>query len=103
MNDNDDETLDYISSVDPFTPEKTDPSIDAPDEKALERVSKTLAKQKSLYVTIDGMKLFDVKKFNADQREAMANKFVELVGSLEKTVNNAIQGIKEKQNNAIRR
>lgn len=96
MNDTDDE-LDYVSSVDPFTPEKEPPSADADDEKALVRVSKTLAKQKDLYKTIDGLKMFDVKAFNADQREAMANKFVELVGSLEKTVNNAIAGIKEKQ------
>lgn len=97
MNDNDDE-LDYISSVDPFTPEKEPPSADAADEKALERVAKVLAKQRQLYVTIEGMRQFDTKKFNADQREALATKFVELVGSLEKAVNNAIAGIKEKQN-----
>jgi hypothetical protein len=102
MNDNDDE-LDYVSSVDPFTPEKTDPSVDAPDEKALERVSKILAKQKSLYTTIGGMKQFDVKKFDANQREALATKFVELVESLERTVNNAIKGVKEKQGDATER
>lgn len=97
MNDSD-ETLDYVSSVDPFAPESEAPSVDADDEKALERVAKTLSKQKALYVTIDGMKMFDTKLFNADQREAMCAKFVELVSSLEKTVNNAINGIKEKQN-----
>lgn len=101
MNDNDDE-LDYVSSVDPFTPEKESPSADAADEKALERVLETLCKQKDLYKTIDGLKLFDVKKFDANQREAMANKFVELVGSLEKTVNNAIEGVKEKKNGSQR-
>jgi hypothetical protein len=95
MNDNDE--LDYISSVDPFSPEKDDPSIDISDEKALERVSAALSEQKRRYETIDGMKQFDTKKFNADQREAMCAKFVELIGALEKTVNNAIDGVKEKQ------
>jgi predicted hydrolase (HD superfamily) len=103
MNDNDDETLDYISSVDPFTPEVEPPSIDADDEKALKKVSLALAKQKKRYETIEGMKQFDTKEFNANQREAMCAKFVELLISLEKTVNNAIDGIKEKQDNAIRR
>lgn len=99
MNDNEnDDELDYVSSVDPFTPEKEPPSVDAEDEKALKRVAKTLATQKMRYQTIDGMKQFDDKKFNADQREAMCAKFVELVGALEKTVNNAITGIKGKQN-----
>lgn len=102
MNDNDDE-LDYVSSVDPFTPEKTDPSVNAPDERVLETLSKILAKQKALYATINGMKQFDQKKFNADQREALATKFVELVESLEKTVNNAIKGVKEKQGDATER
>lgn len=97
MNDND-ESLDYVSSVDPFTPEKEPPSVDAEDEKALDRVAKTLAAQKLRYQTIEGMKQFDDKKFNADQREAMCGKFVELIGALEKTANNAIHGIKEKQN-----
>lgn len=104
MNDNDnDDELSYVSSVDPFAPEKEPPSIDAADEKALERVATTLAKQKAIYHTMSGMKQFDVKQFNADQREAMCAKFVELIDSLEKTVNNAIQGIKERQNNATRR
>ncbi len=97
MNDND-ESLNYVSSVDPFTPEKEPPSVDAADEKALKRVSIALAKQKQRYVTIEGMRQFDDKKFNADQREAMCAKFVELVSALEKTVNNAVDGIKEKQN-----
>lgn len=101
MNDND-ESLDYVSSVDPFMPDREPPSLDAADEKALERIAKALAKQKQLYITIEGMKQFDTKKFNADQREALATKFVELVGSLEKMVNNAIEGIKEKQNNATK-
>lgn len=96
MDDND-ESLDYVSSVDPFAPEAEPASPDVEDEKALDRVSKALAKQKALYVTIDGMKMFDTTKFNADQREAMCNKIVELIGSLEKSVNNAINGIKEKQ------
>lgn len=96
MNDND-EALDYVSSVDPFTPEKEPASADAPDEKALVRVTKTLAQQKKRYETIEGMKQFDDKKFNADQREAMCAKFVELVIALEKSVNTAITGIKEKQ------
>lgn len=97
MNDNDDE-LNYVSSVDPFAPEKESPSADAADEKALERVSTALANQKKRYETIEGMKQFDDKKFTADQREAMCVKFVELVSALEKTVNNAVDGIKEKQN-----
>lgn len=102
MDDND-ESLDYVSSVDPFAPEDNEASPDVDDEKALERVTKALAKQKALYTTIDGMKLFDTKKFNADQREAMCSKFVELVSSLETTVNNAINGIKEKQHHGPKR
>jgi hypothetical protein len=74
MNDNDDETLDYTSSVDPFSPEKDDPSVDAPDERALVKLARVLAQEKATYGTIDGMKRF------------------------EKTVNTAIGNIKEKQN-----
>jgi adenosyl cobinamide kinase/adenosyl cobinamide phosphate guanylyltransferase len=94
MDDNDSE-LDYVSSVDPFTPEKDDPSVDAPDEKALVRVQRVLAQQKKRYETIEGMKQFD-KKFSADQREELCNQMVTLIDSLSKTVNNAIDNIKEK-------
>lgn len=98
MNDNDngsDSELDYVSSVSPFTPEKDDPSVDAPDEKALKRVKRVLDEQKQRYNTIEGMKQFD-KKLSADQREELCNQFVSLIDSLLKTVNNAIDNIKEK-------
>lgn len=97
MNDNDDETLDYISSVDPFTPEKEPPSIDAADQKSLEKVARVLIDEKEAYTTIGGMKRFD-KKFNADQREAMCDEMVKLISTLEGTVNAAIGNVKEKQN-----
>jgi len=97
MNDNDNgsaDELDYVSSVSPFTPEKDDPSVDAPDEKALKRVKRVLDEQKKRYHTIDGMKQFD-KKFSAEQREELCSQMVSLVNSLLKTVNNAIDGIKD--------
>lgn len=97
MNDND-ESLDYVSSVDPFTPEQEPPSVDAADEKALKKISLGLAKEGKRYKTIEGMKQFDDKKFNADQRETMCAKFSELLVALERTVNDAIDGIKEKNN-----
>lgn len=98
MSENDNEDFGYVSSVDPFTPEPTPPSVDAADEKALKRVKKTLATQIKLYQTISGMKQFNTKEFKANQREAMCDKYVELLSSLLKTVNNAIEGIEESQN-----
>ena len=97
MNDNDDETLDYVSSVDPFTPEKEPASIDAADEKTLEKVAKLLADEKETYTTIGGMKRFD-KKFSADEREALCDEMVKLISTLEGKVNIALGNLKEKQN-----
>jgi len=93
MNENDNESLNYVSSVDAFAPEKTAPSVDVADEKALIRVQKALASEIKLYHTISGMKRFP-SVFNADQREAMCNHYVELLTSLTQKVNNAIDGIK---------
>jgi adenosyl cobinamide kinase/adenosyl cobinamide phosphate guanylyltransferase len=94
MNDNDTE-LDYVSSIDSFQAEENDPSVDVADEKALVRVRRVLDEQKKRYKTIEGMKQFD-KKLSADQREELCNQFVNLIESLTKTVNNAIDNIKEK-------
>lgn len=97
MDDNDSE-LDYISSVDPFKAEKNEPSVDAPDEKALERVMRVLEDQIKLYHTISGVKLFP-KRFSADTRLEMADHYVKMLVSLSQLVSNAIEGIKEKQYN----
>jgi wyosine [tRNA(Phe)-imidazoG37] synthetase (radical SAM superfamily) len=96
MDDNDSE-LSYVSSVDPFQPETEKPSIDAPDEKALVRINRALEGQIALYHTISGMKQFNTAKFNAEQREALCDQYVQLLASLQQLINNAIDGIKEKQ------
>lgn len=96
MHDNDETELDYVSSVDPFTPEQEPGDIDAPQEKTLDKVSRILSEEKEAYTTIAGMKRFD-KKFTADQREAMCDELVKLISTLEGTVNTAIGNIKEKQ------
>lgn len=95
MDDNDSE-LGYISSVDPFSQERDDPSVDAPDEKALERVMSALESQIKLYHTISGVKLFP-KRFSADTRLEMADEYVKLLVSLTQLISNAIEGIREKQ------
>lgn len=95
MDDNDSE-LGYVSSVDPFSPQKADPSVDAPDEKALERLVRVLEGQIALYHTIDGIKLFP-KRFSADTRLEMADHYVKLLLSLLQLVNNAIDGVRENQ------
>jgi len=94
----DNEGLDYVSSVDPFKPEKNDPSVDAPDEKALVRLVRVVDGQIKLYHTISGMKRFDTSKFTAEEREAMCAQFVQLLSSLKQSMNNAIDGVREKQN-----
>lgn len=90
------ENLSYISSVDPFAPEKDEPSVDIADEKALKRILNVLNEQIKLYHTLSGMKQFPIK-FNADQREAMCNQYVELLLSLKQLIDNVLDGIKEKQ------
>lgn len=94
MNDNDE--LNYVSSVDPFQPEDNKPSVDVEDEKALEAVRRVLEEQISLYNTIPAMKLFP-SKFSADEREALCNQYVLTLSSLLLLINNAISGIKDKQ------
>lgn len=99
MDENDNsENLGYVSSVDPFTPEKGAPSVDAPDERALVQVQKVLDKEIRTYHTISGMKRFDSQKFTAEEREALCDQYTQLLGNLTLLVNNAIEGIKEKQN-----
>jgi hypothetical protein len=95
MDDNDSQ-LDYVSSVDPFTPEKDDPSVDAPDEKALERVMVVLDAQIRLYHTITGVKQFS-DKLTVEQRFELCDQYTKLLGNLVLLINNAIEGIKEKQ------
>ena len=90
--------LGYISSVDAFAPEKERPSVDAPDEKALKRLVRVVEGQIAVYHTISGMKQFDTNKFNANQREAMCAQYVKLLSSLLQSINNAIDGIREKTN-----
>ncbi len=93
----DDESLGYVSSVDAFAPEKDAPSVDAADEKALKRLVRVVEGQIKLYHTISGMKLFP-KDFSAEEREALCNQYVTLLSSLLQLLNNAIDGVKEKQN-----
>lgn len=92
----DSEGLSYVSSVDAFAPEKSAPSVDAPDEKALVRLMRVVDEQIALYHTISGMKQFP-DKFNADAREALCNQYVQLLVSLKQSITNAIDGIKEQQ------
>jgi len=92
----DEESIDYVSSVLPYAPEKGLPSIDAPDEKALERVADVLSGQIALYHTIDGVKQFD-KTLTLEQRFELTDHYVNLLKSLSTLVNNAINDIKENQ------
>jgi hypothetical protein len=85
----------YVSSVEPFAPEKGKPSVDAADEKALVRLVRAVDSQIKLYHTISGMKQFDVKKFDAEEREAMCAQHVQLLVGLKQLLNNAIDGVKE--------
>jgi hypothetical protein len=97
--DNDDSALGgYVSSVDPYQADQNKPSIDAPDEKTLVGLMRMVEKEIKLFHTISGMKRFDTKKFNADQREAMCNQHVQLLLQFLRKVTNAIDGIKEAQN-----
>ena len=91
----DEEALGYVSSVEPFAPEKDKPSVDVVDEKALKRLIRVVESQIKTYHTISGMKQFP-KEFNAEQREAMCAQYVMLLTSLLQLLNNAIDGIKEK-------
>ena len=94
----DSEELDYTSSVDPFQAQEDKPSVDAPDERALVRVDEMLRNELERFSRITGLKRFDTVKFNADQREAMCGEYVMILKELHQLVNNAIAGIKEKQN-----
>lgn len=99
MDDSDNDELGYVSSaVSPFETEKGDPSIDAADEKTLEVIQRKLEEEIAVYHTISGMRMFDQKKFTAEQREEMCAKYVMLVSGLNKTVLNAIKDIRSKQN-----
>jgi hypothetical protein len=91
----DDENPGYTSSVDAFAPDKSTPSVDVADEKALVRLVRVMDSQIKLYHTISGMKRFP-EQFNANQREAMCNEYVDLLLSLKQLITNAIDGIKEK-------
>ena len=95
MNENDE--LNYVSSIDPYQAEIDKPSVDAKDEKTLEKLVVIVDGQIKLYHTISGMKLFP-DKFSADEREAMCNQYVELLTNLRLLITNAIDGIKERQN-----
>lgn len=95
MND-DNESLGYVSSVDAFEPPKGTPSIDVADEKALVRLVRMVEDQINLFHTISGMKRFDRKEFSAEQREVMCAEIVMFLSSFKQSVQNAIDGIKEK-------
>ena len=92
----DNESLGYVSSVDAFEPPKGDPSIDAPDEKALVRLVRTVENEIKNFHTISGMRRFPKAEFSAEQREAMCAEMVMILSSFKQTAQNAIDGIKEK-------
>ena len=93
MDDND--NYSYISSVDAFAPEKDAPSIDVPDEKALDSVMQVLAKEYELYHTLSGVNRFD-KSLPLQMRFELCDHYLQLLLSLSQSINNAIDGIKEK-------
>lgn len=94
----DNEALGYVSSVDPFTPEKDKPSVDAPDEKTLVRLVRVVDEQIELYHTISGVNLFP-RHFSADIRLEMADHQVKILLGYKSIITSAINGIKEKQSN----
>lgn len=89
--------LGYISSVSPFVQPKAEPSIDAPDEKTLERLVRVLEGQIKLYHTLDGVKQFD-KSLSIKQRFELCDHYVQLLAGLLGSIKNTIEGIKENQN-----
>ena len=64
----DDENPGYTSSVDAFAPDKSTPSVDVADEKALVRLVRMVEDQIKLFHTISGMRRFDKKEFTSEQR-----------------------------------
>lgn len=94
MADSESEELNYVSSVDPFTPDKSDPSVDAPDERALVTIQRMLTGEIKRYHTISGVKQFD-KNLTLEQRFELCDQYTKLLGNLSLLVNNAIDGIKK--------
>lgn len=90
----DNESLDYVSSVQPFAPEKGAPSIDMADEKALVRLVRVVESQIKLYHTLTGVKQFS-KDLTLEQRFELCDHYVQLLASLLLLINNAIEGIKQ--------
>jgi hypothetical protein len=90
----DNENLSYVSSVDPFTPEPTAPSVDVADEKALVQVQKVLESQIKLYHTISGVKQFP-KTLSVEQRFELCDHYTQLLGNLTKLINNAVEGVRK--------
>jgi len=95
MDDDDNALGSYVSSVEPFAPEKGKPSVDAADEAALKRLMRVVESQIKLYHTISGMKRFDTEKFDAEEREELCSEYVKLLNGLKQLIVNAIDGIKE--------
>jgi hypothetical protein len=91
----DNEGLNYTSSLDAFAPEKDKPSVDVADEKALERLVGVVEGQIELYNTLDGVKQFD-KDLPLQMRFELCNHYIQLLYKLLGLINNAIAGIKEK-------
>jgi hypothetical protein len=95
MDDNDE--LNYISSVSPFVTPKADPSVDAPDESALKRVAVVIENQINLYQTLNGVKQFSTD-LSLEQRFELCDHYTSLLVGLLLLVNSSITGIKEQQN-----
>lgn len=92
----DDGELNYISSVSPFVAEKEPPSIDAPDERTLEKLVRVMENQIELYHTLEGVKKFN-KTLTLEQRYELCDHYVQLLTGLLGTINNTIGAIKERQ------
>jgi len=94
----DNESLGYVSSVDPFQAEVDKPSVDAADEKALVRLVRVVDDQIAVYNTLSGVKQFS-DKLTLQQRFELCDKYIDLLHSHKQLLINAIDGVKEKQNN----
>ena len=84
----------YVSSVEPFAPEKGKPSVDAADEKALEGLMRMVDGEIKLYHTITGVKKLS-KDLSLEQRFEICDQYITLLTSFKSKVINAIDGIKE--------
>ncbi|HUD10268.1 MAG TPA: hypothetical protein VMR28_01200 [Candidatus Saccharimonadales bacterium] len=90
----DSESLDYVSSVDPYQAEQNKPSVDAADEKTLVGLMRMVDKEVKLFHTISGVKRFS-KELSLEQRFELCDQYVTFLTSFKQKIITAIDGIKE--------